>query len=56
MLYYNIAEAYFWMSQWDNSEQYINKAINGGALKFKSAAKRLQTSLNVMKIRWDANF
>lgn len=56
LLYYNIAEAYMWMSNFDEAEQYINKAINSGEMKFKSEAKRLQTSMADVKIRWKANY
>jgi len=56
LLYYNIAEAYMWMSNFDEAEQYINKAINGGEMKYKTEAKRLQGVLGDMKMRWNANY
>lgn len=56
MLYFNIAEAYMWMSNFDESEQYINKAINSGEMKFKNAAKNLQSVLADQKLRWKANY
>ncbi|MBK9190497.1 MAG: tetratricopeptide repeat protein [Crocinitomicaceae bacterium] len=55
-LYYNIAEAYFWMSNYDQSEQYINKALNAGVMKYKDDARRLQGAIQDAKIRWKANF
>ena len=56
LLYYNIAEAYLWMSNFDESEQYINKAINAGEMKYKTEAKRLQGVLVDQKLRWNANY
>lgn len=56
LIYYNIAEAYMWMSNFDESEQYINKAINAGEMKYKTEAKRLQSSLGDFKLRWNANY
>lgn len=56
MLFCNIAEAYMWMSNFDEAEQFINKAINSGEMKFKNRAKDLQASLNDMRVRWNANY
>jgi len=56
LIYYNLAEAYMWISNFNEAELYINKAINAGEMKFKNEAKRLQTALNDMKQRWNANF
>jgi hypothetical protein len=56
LLYYNIAEAYMWMSNFDEAEQYINKAINAGEMKYKTEAKRLQGVLTDQKLRWNANY
>jgi len=56
LIYYNIAEAYLWMSNFDESEQYINKAINAGEMKYKTEAKRLQGVLADQKLRWNANY
>lgn len=56
LIYYNIAEAYLWMSNFDESEQFINKAINAGEMKYKTEAKRLQGGLADQKLRWNANY
>ncbi len=56
MIYYNLAEAYMWTSDFDEAEQYINRAINGGSSKFKGMAKDLQKYLPKRKSRWQANF
>jgi hypothetical protein len=56
LIFYNIAEAYMWMSNFDESEQYINKAINAGEMKYKTEAKRLQGVLSDQKLRWNANY
>lgn len=56
LIFYNIAEAYMWMSIFDESEQYINKAINAGEMKYKTEAKRLQGVLADQKLRWNANY
>lgn len=56
LIYYNIAEAYMWMSNFDEADQYINKAINAGEMKFKNEAKRLQATMADHKLRWKANF
>jgi tetratricopeptide (TPR) repeat protein len=56
MIYYNLAEAYLWTSDFDKAEQYIDKAINGGSMKFKNAAKGLQAFLKERKKRWQANY
>jgi tetratricopeptide (TPR) repeat protein len=56
LIFYNIAEAYMWMSNFDEAEQYINKAINAGEMKYKTEAKRLQGVLADQKLRWNANY
>jgi hypothetical protein len=56
LIYYNIAEAYLWMSNFDEAEQFINKAINAGEVKYKTEAKRLQGVLVDFKMRWNANY
>ena len=56
LIYYNIAEAYMWMSNFDEAEQWINKAINAGEMKYKNEAKRLQGVLADQKLRWNANY
>ncbi|MBK7129960.1 MAG: tetratricopeptide repeat protein [Crocinitomicaceae bacterium] len=56
MLYYNIAEAYMWMSNYDEAEVNINKCIATNEMKFKGEAKELQGQLNDHKLRWKANF
>lgn len=56
LLFYNIGEAYMWMSNYDEAELYINKAINSGEMKFKNDAKRLQANLEDFKVRWKANY
>lgn len=56
MCYYNIAEAYFWMNEFDQAEVYINKAINGGKYKFKTAANGLKGNIDNFKMRYNANF
>ena len=56
MIYYNLAEAYMWTSDFDQAEMYIDKAINGGSVKFKGMAKSLQKYLPGRKSRWQANY
>lgn len=56
MLYYNLAEAYLWTSNFDQAEVYIDMAINGGSMKFKNMAKNLQKYLPSRKTRWKANY
>ncbi len=56
LLHYNIAEAYGWLSQFDEAEKYINLCIADGVMKFKGMAKDLDVFLDAQKVRWNANF
>ena len=56
MLHYNIAEAYAWLSQFEESEKYINLTIADGVLKFKGMANDLDAYLNQQIVRWNANY
>lgn len=56
LIFYNLAEAYLWIDQFDNSENYRIKAEQAGVLKYKSAAKRLESLLKSQKSRYQANY
>lgn len=55
LLYYNLAEAYMWLDEFETAEAYRLKAENGGVNKFKNEAKALSYLLNDQKARFLAN-
>lgn len=56
LLYCNIAEAYIWLSDFDQAEIYINLAKNGGVMKFKNRANALQSLIKERRLRWNSYF
>ena len=56
LLQCNIAQAYIWMSEFDQAEVYLNLAKNSGISKFKRIAERLTSLLQERKQRWNAYF
>jgi len=56
LLQCNIAQAYIWMSEFDQAEVYINLAKNCGIGKFERIARALAGSLAERKQRWNAYF
>jgi len=55
LLYYNLAEAYMWMNDFDKAENYRIKAEQAGVLKYKSRAKRLEKLMIDLKQRYLVN-
>jgi len=55
LLYYNLAEAYMWMNDFDKAENYRIKAEQGGVLKYKTRAKRLESLMLNLKKRYLVN-
>jgi len=55
LLYANLAEAYMWINDFDAADNYLQKAKIGGVSKYKTFAKRLQSVLNGLKARYEAN-
>lgn len=56
LLYCNIAEAYIWLSQYEDAEQYINLAASSGVGKFKRRAGVLSSLLKERRLRWNSYF
>lgn len=52
----NIAEAYIWLSEFDEAEIYINLAKNSGVSKFKRKATALESLLKERRLRWNSYF
>ena len=55
LLYYNLAEAYMWMNDFDKAENYRIKAEQAGVLKYKSKAKKLEKLMLDLKQRYLVN-
>ena len=55
LLYANLAEAYMWINDFDSADNYLQKAKIAGVSKYKTFAKRLQSVLNGLKARYEAN-
>jgi hypothetical protein len=55
LLYVNLAEAYMWVDDFDSAENYRIKAEQAGVLKYKSAAKRLESLIANAKNRYQSN-
>ena len=49
----NLADAYFWMENFEKSNFYINKAINQGTLKAKNHCKKLKRDIPEFKKRYN---
>ena len=49
----NLADAYFWMEDFEKSNFYINKAINQGTLKAKNHCKKLKRDIPGFKNRYN---
>lgn len=56
LLYANLAEAYIWLSDFNNAEMYMNLALNSGVGKFKRAVSGLGGYINERQLRWNTNF
>jgi len=55
ILYANIAEAYMWSDDFQQADNYAQKAILSGVLKAKSAGKKLKPVISGLKTRYLAN-
>ena len=49
----NLADAYFWIEDFEKSNFYINKAINQGNLKAKNHCKKLKKDIPEFKTRYN---
>ena len=56
LLQCNIAEAYIWLSEFDEAEKYLNLIKAGSEGKFKRRAKKLQIALTDRRLRWNSYF
>lgn len=55
IIYANLAEAYMWKDDFQNADNYAQKAILSGVSKAKSAGKKVQSMASVLKVRYQAN-
>lgn len=55
LLYANLAEACMWKDDFQNADNYAQKAILSGVQKAKSAGKKLQPVMTALKSRYQAN-
>ena len=56
LIYANLAEAYMWINDFQQAENYRIKAEQAGVMKYKNVAKRLEGLMNDLKNRYAANF
>ena len=54
LIYTNLAEAYFWMEDFEKTNFYINNALTHGTLKAKNHCKKLQKEVPGFKERYEA--
>ena len=50
----NLADAYFWMEDFEKTNYYINKALSQGNIKAKSHCKKLKNDIPEFRIRYNA--
>jgi hypothetical protein len=55
LLYCNLAEAYLWLNDFDQSLTYINLAKNAGVNKFKRISTAIDGRRSINKTRYQAN-
>ena len=55
VVYMNLAKAYLWSKDFNKTDYYIQKAISLGVSKYKNEARRLQSTTDNMRKRFDAN-
>jgi len=55
LLYANLAEAFLWIDDFENSDLYANKGITLGVLKYKNHCKRVHDKIRLLKRRYMAN-
>lgn len=54
LIYTNLAEAYFWMEDFEKVNYYINNALTHGTLKAKNHCRKLQKEIPSFKERYEA--